>query len=280
MNHTLLSIASLLPSFTKSERRVADVVLQDAEAAVYSSITDLAEKANVGETSVIRFCRKLGFQGYQEFKLSVAQQLSSPAEQMVGEIEESDSLSAIMHKRTAQNARTIQNSSSLLSEHSLQAAINLFLQARTITFLGVGSSGLTALDAKYRFFRLGLQVNAETDTHTMRMIASLAGTGDVFMGISTSGSTKDLVDAFRIAKGNGASTICLTGHARSPITQFSDTVLLTASKETPLQGGSFAAKLAQIHALDLITTILALQLKDVAYDALEKTAKSVLDKLY
>ncbi|MDF2670410.1 MAG: transcriptional regulator [Paenibacillus sp.] len=280
MNHTLLAITSLLPSFTKSERRVADTVLQDAEAAVYSSITDLAEKANVGETSVIRFCRKLGFQGYQEFKLSVAQQLSSPAEQMVGEIEESDTLAAIVHKRTAQNTQTIHNSSALLSENALEEAIHSFRQAKTITFLGVGSSGLTALDAKYRFFRLGLQVNAETDTHTMRMIAALAEPGDVIVGISTSGSTKDLVDAFRIAKGNGASTISLTGHARSPITQFSDTVLLTASKETPLQGGSFAAKLAQIHALDLLATILALQLKESAYEALEKTAKSVLDKLY
>lgn len=280
LNHTLLSITSLLPSLTKSEKRVAETVLQDPEAAVYSSITDLAEKAGVGETSVIRFCRKLGFQGYQEFKLSVAQHLTTPEEQMVGDIEETDSMATLIHKLTALNAQNIHNSSALLSERALQDTINLFRQASKITFMGVGSSGITALDAKYRFFRLGFHVSAETDTHTMRMVASLVGKGDVVMGISTTGSTRDLVDAFRLAKSNGAGTVCLTSHARSPITQYADIVLLTASKETPLQGGSFAAKLAQIHALDILSTILALQVKDSAYDSLEKTAKSVLDKLY
>ncbi|MFK7691790.1 MurR/RpiR family transcriptional regulator [Paenibacillus sp. HJGM_3] len=280
LNHTLLAISSLLPSFTKSEQRVAETVLNDPEGAVYSSITDLAEKAGVGETSVIRFCRKLGFQGYQEFKLAVAQQLTSPAEQMAGDIEESDSLATLKVKLTALNAQNIQNSSALLNEQALQEAVNLFRSARTITFMGVGSSGMTAMDARYRFFRLGLQVNAETDTHGMRMTAALARRGDVVMAITTSGSTRDLVDAFRLAKANDASTVCLTSHARSPITQHADVVLLTASKETPLQGGSFAAKLAQLHALDLVSTILSLQMKDSAYEALEKTAKSVLDKLY
>jgi DNA-binding MurR/RpiR family transcriptional regulator len=279
-NQPLLTISSLLPSLTKSEKKVAETVLKDPEASVYSSITDLAEKAGVGETSVIRFCRKLGFQGYQEFKLAVAQNLTSQAENIHGSIEEADNLATIMQKITAQNAQNIHNTSALLRDDALQEALRILSSANRVYFFGVGSSGITALDAKYRFMRLGLNAYAETDAHLIAMTASLAGKGDAVVGISTSGSTKDLVDAFRIVKNNRARTVCLTSHARSPITQYADVVLLTASKETPLQGGSFASKLSQIHALDLLSTTLALQQKERTYAALEKTAKSVLDKLY
>lgn len=277
---TLLAITSLLSAFTKSERKVADTVLGDPQSAVYSSITDLAERAGVGETSVIRFCRKLGFQGYQEFKLAVAQNLTTRSEQIHGTIEEDDAPSAIVHKLAAQNAQTIQDTTALIPEHTLQEAVTLLLEADTVYFFGVASSGITALDAKYRFFRLGLDARAETDAHLMAMTASLAGSRDAVVGISTSGSTKDLVDAFRLAKQNGARTLCITSHARSPITQYADVVLLTASREAPMQGGSFAGKLAQIQVLDLLSTLLALHRKDQAYTALEKTAKSVVDKLY
>nr|WP_313778374.1 SIS domain-containing protein [Paenibacillus larvae] len=100
------------------------------------------------------------------------------------------------------------------------------------------------------------------------------------LGISSSGSTKDLMDAVQIAKANGDLIICLTNHARSPITHHADVVLLVAAKETPLQGGAFSSKLAQIHVMDILSTAIAIRQKDHTYTALEKTAKSVLDKLY
>ncbi|WP_127579245.1 MurR/RpiR family transcriptional regulator [Paenibacillus koleovorans] len=279
-NPTLLSITSHLGSFTKSEKRVAETVLHDPEAAVYTSITDMAEKAGVGETSVLRFCRKLGFQGYQEFKLSVAQHLSSPAFQVLGEIEESDSAEDVLSKLTAINAQAIQDSAALIDLGAVQQAADMLLAARTIWFLGIGTSGLSALDAKHRLLRLGIHVQAETDTHLMKMQAAMATPQDVVVGLSVSGSTRDLVDALQLAKSNGVRTVCLTGHAKSPITRVSDVVLLTASKEAPLAGGSFSAKLSQLHAIDVLSTILALRLQDSAFAALEKTAKSVLDKLY
>lgn len=273
-------ITSIYPSLTKSEQKVADTVMKDPEAAVFYTITDLAEKAGVGETSVIRLSRKLGFKGYQEFKLSIVQDLSTPAEQVHGEIQEDDSLDVVVKKITAQNSLAIQNATSLLNEQQLQKAIDALLQAERIFFFGVGSSGITAMDAKYRFMRLGFNVQADSDAHIIAMNAALARKGDVIVGISTSGSTKDLVDAVRIAKETGTFIICITNHARSPITQYADIVLLATSRESPLQGGAFSSKLAQIHVLDLLSTAIALQQKESTYTALEKTAKSVLNKIY
>jgi DNA-binding MurR/RpiR family transcriptional regulator len=280
LNNSLLRLNSILNSLTKSEKKVAETVLKDPEAAVFCTITDLAEKADVGETSVIRLCRKLGFKGYQEFKLSIVQDLATPSEIVQGEIHEDDSLDVIVKKLTSQNTLAVQNASSLLKEQHLQAAIDAIMRANRLYFFGVGSSGITAMDAKYRFMRLGFHVEAAADAHIIAMNAALVQKGDVVVGISTSGSTKDLVDAVKIAKDNKAVIICLTNHARSPITYYADVVLLATSRETPLQGGAFSSKLSQIHVLDILSTAVAIQQKEKTYQALEKTAKAVLNKLY
>ncbi|MVP02500.1 MurR/RpiR family transcriptional regulator [Paenibacillus lutrae] len=280
LNNSLLLLNSIYSSLTKSEQKVADTVLKDPEATVFYTITDLAEKAEVGETSVIRLCRKLGYKGYQEFKLSLVQVLATPSEQVHGKIEETDDLDQIMKKMTSQNSQAVQNATSLLNVQELQKAIDAILSARKILFFGVGSSGITAQDAKYRFMRLGFNVDAGSDGHIIAMTASLAEKGDVVVAVSSTGSTKDLVDAIRLAKAKGAFIICLTNHARSPIANQSDVVLLATAKETPLQGGAFSSKLAQIHLLDILSTAVAIQMKDQTYRALEYTAKSVLDKLY
>jgi DNA-binding MurR/RpiR family transcriptional regulator len=279
-NNSLLLISSLYSSMRKSEQKVADFVLKEPGEVVYSTITDLAMKVGVGETSVIRFCRTLGFKGYQEFKLAIAQDLATPVEQIHGQIEEGDDVKTIAQKLASLNTRMLQDTTSLMNEQGLQQVADAIIKARKVYFFGVGSSGITAADAKYRFMRLGFNVEAVADAHIMAMNASLTGPGDAVVGISSSGSTKDLVEAVRIAKDNGAYIICLTNHSRSPITQYADTVLLTTSRETPLQGGAFTSKLAQIHVLDILSTVIALQQKEHTYKALEKTAKSVLDKLY
>lgn len=273
-------ISSIYNSLTKAEQKVADAVLSNTETAVYSSVTDLAEMADVGETSVIRFCRKLGYRGYQEFKLAVAQDLVSPTENVHGRIEETDDIELISKKITSYNSKALVDTQTLLDESQLQKAMEAFIKGRKIYFFGVGSSGITANDAKYRFMRLGFDVDYASDSHIIAMNSALVTKEDVVVGISSSGSTKDLVDAIRMAKKNGAYVICLTNHARSPITQYADAILLAASRETPLQGGAFSSKLAQIHVLDILSTLVAMEQKEHTLSSIEKTAKSVLEKMY
>ncbi|WP_045518419.1 MurR/RpiR family transcriptional regulator [Neobacillus niacini] len=273
-------IKSTYNSLTKSEQKVADIILEGAKESVYSSVTDLAEKAGVGETTIIRFCRKLKYRGFQEFKLAVAQSLSNVDIQIHGEIAESDHLDVIAKKITSQNASALQDTIDLLEAPTLEKAVEAILKARKLYFFGVGSSGYTAGDAKYRFMRLGYNVDKATDAHIIAMNAALAGKEDVVVAISSSGSTKDIVDGVRIAKENKALVICITNHARSPITNYADVILLSASKETPLQGGAFSSKIAQLHLLDILTTITGLRAKERSFKAIEKTAKAVLNKMY
>lgn len=278
--NTLLVLSSIYNSLTRTEKKIADVIQQDPEAVVYITLTDLAEKAGTGETSVLRLCRKIGFKGYQEFKLSLAQDLVVPVRNVHSEIEETDDVCAIAAKITAENTKAIENTLNMLDTAQMERAIDAIGAARKIYFFGVGSSGNTALDAKYRFMRLGFDTEAVIDPHMMSMTAALMRDCDVVFAVSTTGSTKDIVDAVRLAKEKPVFLICLTSHLRSPLTQFADVVLLSKSRETPLQGGAFSSKLSQIHVLDVLSTATAIRFKDRAYEALGRTSKSVLEKIY
>lgn len=278
--NTLLLTRSLYPSLTKTEKKIADYVLKDPDSVLYATVTDLAEKADAGETSVLRFCRNLGFKSYQDFKLSLAKDLVTPLKHQESQIEESDDLTSVAQKMTMENIASLEHTLSLLNMNELQKAVDAILKARRLFFMGVGSSAMTAMDAQYRFMRLGFVGEAVTDPHVMAMNATLMSAEDVVFGISTSGSTKDLVDAVRLAKENNVHFICLTSHAKSPITKFADSILLIRSRETPLQGGAFSSKMGQIHVLDILSTAVALQAKEKTCHAIQQTAKSVLDKLY
>ncbi|MCD9022393.1 MurR/RpiR family transcriptional regulator [Cohnella sp. NL03-T5] len=278
--NTLLVLSSIYNSLTRTEKKIADVIREDPEAVVYVTLTDLAEKAGTGETSVLRLCRKIGFKGYQEFKLSLAQDLVVPIRNVHSEIEETDDLRAMADKITVENTQAIENTLKLLDMGQMEKAIEAIGKANKIYFFGVGSSANTAMDGKYRFMRLGFNTEVINDPHIMAMTSALMRDDDVVFAVSTSGSTKDVVDAIRLAKTKRIFFICLTSHLRSPLTQYADVVLLSKSRETPLQGGAFSSKLSQIHVLDILTTATAIRFKEKAYDALERTSKAVVDKIY
>lgn len=278
--NTLLMIKSTYGALSNAEQKVADAVLENAEMTVYSSITDLAEMARVGETTIIRFCRKLGFRGFQEFKLAVAQDMVSPIQQVHGKIEEQDPIETIAHKIMSYSLQVLQDTNQLLSNVELEKATEALLRGKRLYFFGVGSSGQTASDAQYRFMRLGFDAHCASDSHIIAMNCALLTEDDVVVGISSSGSTKDLVEAIRLAREHGAFIICITNHARSPITSHADAVLLAAGREAPLQGGAFASKLAQIHVLDILSTVVSVKSNGMTFTSIERTAKAVLDKLY
>lgn len=279
-SNTLLVISSIYTSLTKAEKKVADAVLANPERAVMSTVTDLSEAAGVGDTSVIRFCRKLGFRGYHDFKLSLAQHLVILPESEGGAIEPSDDLRTIAEKTTHNNAQMIQHTLSLLNMNDLTAAADVLLGGKRIFVCGVGSSGITALDIHYHLMRLGLPVTVQTDSHIMAMHASMLGEGDVVFGVSTSGSTKDLVDPVKQAKEQGAKVICLTSHVRSPITAYADIVLPVPAKETPLQGGALITKIAQMHVIDILSNLIMRTDGGTTLRSIRRTAEAVAAKLY
>lgn len=269
-------INTYYPSMTKSEQKVAQCVLEHPDNLIYLSVTELADFAGTGETTVMRFCRKIGFKGYQDFKLMLAQGLpkrQTPPESEEGEEDYASHLYASM-------VGVLQSSLGMLDRAQLEEAVKCIDHARHVQFFGVGSSSITALDAKNRFLRIGRRVEAIADSHIQSMMAVTMGEGDVAFGISVSGSTLDTNDMLMKAKQNGARIIAMTNYAKSPIASIADIVLLTAGKESPLEGGSVGAKISQLFIIDLICQRLESLHAEETKKMKELTARAVIDRIY
>ncbi len=276
----LIRIRSVYNTLAPAERKVADFITENYKQVIYMSVTQLAEAVGVGDSTVIRFCQNAGFRGYQELKLVLAKDSVEPSEDLSEGITAADSLESMVKKLGYASKNSLDDTIKMLNVVDLERAIAAIIQARRIEFFGAGPSGLTALDAKYRFMRLGLVCDAVSDSHIQMMSAATLDERDVVMGISFSGSTKDVVEAVVKAKGRGATAICVTAYARSPLANQADIKLLTASVETPLGSGSLRSKIAQLHILDLLYTGVAMHLGSKGRIYTELTAEAVLDKLY
>jgi RpiR family carbohydrate utilization transcriptional regulator len=276
----LLRLQSKRESLRPAERTVADFVLAEPERLLHMTVSQTARDCNVGEATVIRLCRALGYSGYQEFKLRLAQDLVEPVEYIHEHITFADSAAEIAQKVFQTNAKAVENTHKTLDPAVVEAAARILVGAARIDIYGVGYSSFSALDAKYKFVRLGLTADAPGDPHLQIMAAVRLRPGDAAIGISHSGSTKDVVESLGQARKAGAATIAITNFSPSPLTREADLVLLTASPGSPLGGEVFTSRIAQLCVLDVLSVAVALTLGESCLDLIEKTSQAVKRKRY
>lgn len=276
-------IVSLDYDFTKSEKKVAKYILENTSEVIYLTIIELAEKVVVGEATIIRFCRKLGFKGFQDFKMILAQEfsLNNQGEKIVSDtVKLSDDLTTMSKKIVNGIELAMEETLILVDYKILEEAVKEMEKAKRIYFFGVGYSGLACLEAKYKYMALGLKVEAYTDNHFMAMVAATLDENDLVVGISHSGRTLETLKAMEIAKKSGAKTIAITHYAKSPITGFADYTLLNGSKEGLLQGGAMNTKISQLLVLEFIYTKFLMNNEDRAIELKKKEREAISTSIY
>jgi DNA-binding MurR/RpiR family transcriptional regulator len=276
----LIRIRSTIESLKPAERAIAEYVLAQAERIVQMSVSELAAEVGVGESTVIRFCRALNYKGYQEFKLRLAQDLVEPIAYIHENISFSDSAEILAQKIFQTNLQAVQDTMRSLDPEMVEVAAKMLARARRIDIYGAGYSFFSALDAKLKLTRVGLLADAYGDVHLQLMAAASLKPQDVAIGISHSGSTKDVVDTLSAARKAGAATIAITNFSPSPITRLADVVLLTASPETPLGGEVLTSRIAQLCVIDVLSVTVAVALGEDCLEMIKKTAEAVRKKRY
>lgn len=269
-------------AFTKAEQKVAQFILNDPKQVLYTSISDLAQLCDVSEATVFRFCRTLEFGGYHEFKMTLAQNINiedSYSEQVDEDITEYDDISEISRKILITNINSLNETYKLMNYNDISRAVQYMKDSNRVVFYGLGSSGITAQEAKDKFMRITPKVDFVFDAHMQSMSATLLEPSDLAIAFSYSGSTKDTINILKIAKKGGAKTICITRFAKSPLTQYADLVLLCGSNEGPWQGGSMPAKMAQLYLLDVLYVEFYRQTLEKSKVNRQKTSKAVSEKL-
>lgn len=198
-----------LNDLRKSERKVAEYVLNNLNRVIHLRIVDLANEAEVSEPTVMRFCHAIGYGGFQEFKLSLAQQLAfSPSFGQIA-VTDQDSIADFSHKAFDSTVDTLLKVRDSLDTLRIGEAITAICAAKRVEFYGFGASGAVAVDAQHRFFRLQIPSAAHSDQHIQNMAAMALTPGDVVVAVSQSGRTKALLHSMVLAKKNGGIVIAL-----------------------------------------------------------------------
>lgn len=260
-------ISTLYPHFTKADRTIAELTINHPQTVARLSSREIGRQCGVSEASVIRFAKKLGYEGLPEFKEALRQELMTSQTPVSADFSPEDSPAEVMSKVVALCSQALQNLVAVLDVNELARAAEAISAAECLHFFSAGGSMRVAQHAAFKFVRMGYLSMANADPLAQMAQASLTGVKAVAIGLSFTGSSKVVVDVLAVARDSGATTICLTNFAGTPITQVSDIRLITGAPGGLLAANSAPARVAQFAVLDAICALITPR-----KDGLEATA--------
>ena len=273
MNRTscIVNIQSKMKVLTGSEKKVAEYVLKNYMRVLDFTVTELAEKAGVSDATVVRFCRSVGYKGYQDMKINLAQDAIVPYKHLNNSLEERDTPEQIVTKVLRSEIETLEETIHIIDMDELEQAAKAIKNADKVVFFGSGGSIMVAHDALHKLLKIGICCIVEEDADVQAMESALLKKGDVAIGISHSGTNKGVLECLRNAKANGATTVGLTTYGKSPMQRLCDYVLMTSTKETVFKSESVTARIAQLAVIDSLVAVISFMNYDAAYAAIQKT---------
>ena len=262
----LRQIKNSLPELRKSERAVGEFVLEDPKSIINMKTAEASEKIGISEPTLIRFCKALGFSGYQDFKINLSQQLAADDYFVMYEIDEDDSIHELCEKVFDTTISEILNVRSQIDQNILEEAIEALANARRVEFYAFGGSAPVAMDAQHTFFRLKIPSSYISDPHIQFMSANSLGKKDVVVAISQSGTTSALLDSVRIVRKSGVKVIGIMP-GRTPLADICDYPLTIDVGDNNRLSKPNTSRIAYTAVIDVMTMGVA-QLKPEAQEHL------------
>ncbi len=261
-------------------RKVADAILDNPGEAARLTIVDLAERSRTSTATITRFCRALGFAGYAELRVAVATETGRVAQQTwqtdIGqEILPDDSLEKVLGVVSGNDIRLIQETGDQLDLAVVAKVAQAVAGAGRVLLFGVSSSAAVASEMEYRLQRMRVPTWSRSDAHSALTDAALLGQGDVAIGISHSGRTREVIEVLAEAGSHGAITVAVTSHPRSPLAEVAELVLTTSSRETTFRSDGFAAIHSQLLVLDVVYVSVAQRTYERTREAFDVTVQAV-----
>lgn len=264
------NIESKFNELTKSEKRIASYYLENKKDASEKTLFEISNFTKCGEATVVRFCKKCGYDSFKNFQLNLSMDLEKEHREKPNNF-----ISDIVDNINI----TLTNTVNQLNPDILEQAIHLIDQANIIYCIGVGSSGLSAEICSMRFIRNGALSICIKDSHFQSMLMNHITSDDVLIAFSASGKSKDTINCVEVAKNYHAKVIAVTNSTVSPLAQLSDIVLVTTKRHNPLTAGNLVLQINQTFIADILTTGCSLLHAEETLLMKEKTYNSIQDKL-
>ncbi|MEZ8682228.1 MurR/RpiR family transcriptional regulator [Vibrio alginolyticus] len=277
--NTLEKIQKNLENFSKSERKVAEVIMASPQTAIHSSIATLAKMADVSEPTVNRFCRRLDTKGFPDFKLHLAQSLANGTPYVNRNVEEDDGPDAYTHKIFESTMACLDVAKNSLDPMQVNRAVDLLTQAKRISFFGLGASSSVARDAQNKFIRFNIPITCFEDIVMQRMSCINCSDNDVVVLISHTGRTKSLVEIANLARENGATVIAITAKD-SPLEKASSLAITLDIPEDTDVYMPMASRVVQMTVIDVLATGFTLRRGTGFRENLKRVKDALKDSRY
>lgn len=265
--------------FSKSEKKVAKVILDNPKNAIHSSIATLANMADVSEPTVNRFCRRLDTKGFPDFKLHLAQSLASGTPYVNRNVDENDGPAEYTNKIFESTMAALETARQSVDVNAINRVVDLLTQANKISFFGLGASASVAQDALNKFFRFNVPVVYFEDIVMQRMSTMNSTEGDVVVLISHTGRTKSLVEIAQIARSNHSTVVGITAEG-SPLANECNYVLsLDVAEDTDMYM-PMASRIAQLALIDILATGFTLRRGNRFRENLKRVKESLKDSRF
>lgn len=258
-NKILLTLKSLKANLTKTEQKIAVYILNNPEEIIYLPIKEIAKQIDTGEGSIIRFCKKIGFTGLQQFKLELAKELSVRAlNGLKTNTDEEEKIFNLAETCVSSIVNSLKETLDLNSFIKLKNCVVALKEAKKIMIIGVGNSSIIAKDAEDKFLRIGFEATAVDNEQLMLLKAQYLKEKDVILAISNSGNTEIILETLEIAKQNNAKVISITNSLNSRIIGYSDFYLINAKEDNGniFKNHSVESKVSQLLIIDIISKFL------------------------
>lgn len=255
----LEQLTTALPGMRRSERLVADIVADNPSFIVESTMARVAEAAGVSEPTVMRFCTNLGFEGFQQFRMALAQTLALGLPATLSTITQADSIADLSTKMFDHTISSLDRARRYLQPDRVNAAVDLILAADSMILTGLGASAIIAMDAEQKAPLFGIPCSMPSDPHQQFMAATMIDSRSVLVAISNTGATRSVVQTARAAKNAGAKVIAITGEVQTPLAGECDVAIVLRTFEDTDTFTPTASRIAALVAIDILATAVSLR---------------------
>lgn len=272
----VLQIKSEYNTFNETEQKIADYILSNQKSVIYSTISQVAEKLEVADATIFRFCKKINLKGFQDLKINLATEFTGDTSSYANEqIYETDTEQTVIDKVFKANITALSDTLRSIDPKLIEEAADAILKADQIVFYGNGGSGVVATDAFQKFLRTGLKVSVYTDNHLQLMSVAQLTKKDLVIVFSHSGSNIDILNVLDVAKKNGTKSIGITSFSKSPIGEKVDISINAVSQETGHEFEAFASRIAHLTIMDSIYVTVMLKRKELTKTAIQKMRNAI-----
>jgi len=271
----LMMINNISDDLPESERKIADYILQNPKEIITMTVAELGEASGTSSSAVIRLCKSLGLNGYQDLKFRVYGDIQNDNINYYMDISKNDTQLSIIQHIKSNTIKSISETFEMLDNRDMEEAVKLIIKADTIVFCGLGASALVAKDAQQKFLRINKNCYSFEDIHVTAMTIGNMKENDLVISISSSGETKEIVKLTELAKSKNIHTVSIVKYGKTALGKVSDISIHTPPNiETIFRSAATSSRTAQLFIVDILFMCVAAAQYEDTISYLENTKEA------